>query len=395
MSTLRFGDRSQHTTVDEEERDARRLAARRARAEERRERFLDPLLRTAGKDLAALEAQMAEKARRAEEAKEADRREAEEHARAMRAVAAHEAAIAEEKRRRAAELTETRARQVESRTLQSSGRMVAGVTAKIGHEHGTAAALAAAAPEPAVLGPSSMRVFDGADPRAVDRAALQSAQLREWARAAEREKEAERAAKAAEEAEFNAKLREALAVRAELEKEAELAALERKRAVMEENRRLALERAEERARAERVRKVEEEVLSTTGPPHLLDEDPADATSMLGSHRVRVDHFRGMTPAMRAKFEREAAEHAAAREAAKAAEREAEARFVAEQRRAAAEAARLEAAIQAEREAAQRAFREEAARQAEEARRLREERERGRKEPTIRPEFFARFGTSDR
>jgi len=197
MSFNPASSRFHELEVEAADRDAARIAARRARMAERTDRLLDARSRTVGMDYAALEAQIAEKQRAEAARKAAERAEVEETARHMALAKAVEEETRSHKAAAAAAASAALTEQAASRSLRTTGDLEgwrraddAGMRIR---EDRDARGLD---PDPR-LGPGSAQVFDGEDPHRPDRIRLQRAQVAAWAE----EAAAERAARAAEAAE--------------------------------------------------------------------------------------------------------------------------------------------------------------------------------------------------
>jgi uncharacterized membrane protein YgcG len=197
MSFNPASSRFHELEVEAADRDAARIAARRARMAERTDRLLDARSRTVGMDYAALEAQIAEKQRAEAARKAAERAEVEETARHMALAKAVEEETRAHRAAAAAAASAALTEQAASRSLRTTGDLEgwrraddAGMRIR---EDRDARGLD---PDPR-LGPGSAQVFDGEDPHKPDRIRLQRAQVAAWAE----EAAAERAARAAEAAE--------------------------------------------------------------------------------------------------------------------------------------------------------------------------------------------------
>ena len=151
------GRANQTTVLTAEARDAAKIDARRARAADRVDRFMDARTRTMGVDAGAIEAQIAEKAARAAAAREAELAEANEAARLSRTVAQYEEAMAADRAAKKAAHVAELARQAAVKPPR----------ARLSDDAPPRASVDDTAPA------SSLQKFDGEDPRGPERAALQ------------------------------------------------------------------------------------------------------------------------------------------------------------------------------------------------------------------------------
>lgn len=387
--TIVSNETSQTSTVALEAAEARRIDALRARKEERRLRFLDARTRSIGIDVDYIAKQQEEKKERARAEREAELRFAREQAAVDRALEGFEIQMEKERKAKDAQTAaewkrqQRMAKYAPDYELRDKDALKKQLPARMGD----------ADPR---LGPSSMQMFTGEDLKEADRRALQQKQMREWCM----EQNTLKRAGKIREYEDELAYRRYLEHIEELRKAADAAAAEAEAARIKanklENDRLAMEAAEARKRA----KEEEEAanaaeIARTVEGGILSEDPADARSALGPHRIRRDHYRGMSAAQVAAYREAQAEQrrrAAERKAAEKAEDIEDARRQRDQLRA---AARLEAqqAAQAAKEKAQYAAALAQQRKAFEARAARERKE--ALEPAFTDGFFGGFGQSDR
>jgi hypothetical protein len=160
-ATLRLaapeGFSNQTTVLTAEAKDAAKLDARRARAADRVDRFMDARGRTMGVDAAAIEAQIAEKAARAAAAREAEIAEANEAARLLRTVAQYEEQMAADRAAKKAAHALELARHAAAKPAKA--RLSDDAPPRLGADDTVPA--------------SSLQKFDGEDPRGPERAALQ------------------------------------------------------------------------------------------------------------------------------------------------------------------------------------------------------------------------------
>uniref|UniRef100_A0A7S1C7Z1 Uncharacterized protein n=1 Tax=Bicosoecida sp. CB-2014 TaxID=1486930 RepID=A0A7S1C7Z1_9STRA len=265
-----------------------RHAAKLAREEAaRRKRFLDAKTRTIGIDREALDAQVAEKRRKAREEKEEDAAWAEFGTALVGLAASHEVTLAE---RKAAEDAE----------LKANWRLQRDPAVRAEWDLNDPEALRKDRPprvgdDDPTCGPSGMQVFEGEDLRKAERekaaAAAADAVIREQLAL-----KAERAAAEAEEDKRYAEFHEQLAgMLAEQEAGATHSKLVEKLRLQQEN----LAAARERRLAARAAKAAEdeaalaEVERMRADP-MLSESRVMAAHAEGMHRVRKDHYKGMS-----------------------------------------------------------------------------------------------------
>mmetsp|Transcript_69431 Transcript_69431/g.168013 ORF Transcript_69431/g.168013 Transcript_69431/m.168013 type:complete len:398 (-) Transcript_69431:54-1247(-) len=383
-------DTSQRSAVTEEAKEEGRLAARRARAAERRERFLDARTRTIGVDVDALAAQIAEKEARKKKEKEDERRYAEEQAKIERALASYEASLGGSRKR------ETQATAMAWKQQQVAAKMQPDYGALRDKESLKKAMPMRVGDRDTRLGASSMQVFAGEDLKLAERRALQAVQMKEWclqiyaerAEASALEKEAEK--------QYAAYLKQVESMRETADAEFHA---NRKREVAEaaaQNRRLAEERAAKaKADAEEADRMASHEIGNVLSAGVLVEDPADGVNRMQPHRKRPDHYRGMSYEEAAEYQRGLQEQIAAKAAAKEEEKKEAMREAAE------EAKFLRTAAQIEAQHKRRAAEESAAYKAQLATQRADHHERAAKSKAeandwyVTDNFFSAFGASDR
>lgn len=335
-------------------------------------------------DHGALLAQMREKEERKAQEKAEEAAYCEEMRRMKLAVEAHEAKTKHAKAMRAREAA------AESMRLMEAHKAAKAL------EEGSGSSLGRAGDSSRLgAGPASGLVFDGEDPRAAERAALQGIQMREWAE----EQVAAKAARAAaerREAEAHARWLAETAEQAEAyERDAGAWRREQAAAVARENGRLAAAAREARAAARAEAGVACELLPAgLGEEHVED---GDASGTLGPGRVRTDHFRGFTEAQQRAVMREQAVQAAEAEAARRRAAVEEARADEEKMLAARRVARYEAEAALAKAARQREHMAALQRQMAETegRRRQAAEEEAASGPAVGDAFFSKFGQSDR
>lgn len=253
----------------------------------RRERFLHAKTRTIGIDKAALDAQVAEKKRRAREEKEEDRAWAEFGGALVDLAASHEVSLAERKAAEDAELKATWRVQRDPATrgewdLNDPDRLKKDRPPRVGDD------------DPA-CGPSGMQKFDGED---IDKAAREraNAQAAEAVLAEQLRLKKEQELADAEEdrryAEFHDKLSSMLAEQEAGETQKKLV---EKLRLQQEN--LAAARERRLAAREAKRREDDEALAEVARMRddpLLCESRTVGISAEGLHRVRRDHYKGMS-----------------------------------------------------------------------------------------------------
>jgi len=253
----------------------------------RRERFLDARTRTIGIDKAALDAQVAEKRRKAREEKEEEKAWAEFGGALVDLAAGHERALAERKAAEDAELKATwRVQRDPSMRaefdLNDPDALKKDRPARDGDDDPT-------------CGPSGMQVFDGEDLGKADRerasAAAVDAVLQEQLRLKKEQEEAD-ADEDRRYAEFHDKL---AAMLAEQEAGATQTKLVDKLRLQQEN--MAAAREKRLAAREAKRREDEEALAEIARMRadpMLSESRVLGVSAEGLHRVRRDHYKGMS-----------------------------------------------------------------------------------------------------
>jgi hypothetical protein len=345
-------------------------------------------------DTDALDAQVREHEARQRAEREADLRYADEMRRMKLAADAYEAEVKHAREAQARTVAAERERQLQLKTV-SLDRDISDPRGSIrGERFDEATRLG--------YGPSSALSFDGEDPRAAERSALQAMQMREWASEQAAEK-AHREAMEREEAVRSARELAEAAARAD-EMEAEFRRLHKAQSASVARDNLALAEEARRAREER-KEMDSTVGSAWMPSGLGEESLADgdASDTLGAGRIRVDHYRGMDRQRRRDFLRDQARQAAEKEARRRQEHARVEAEAAERDMFLREAARAEALAREERERQKREHMAALSRQVE------EERARREKESRIRrgldgtgsgvtdgtDTFFRRFGASDR
>lgn len=257
-----FTSKFHELEVERADRDAARIAARRARMAERTDRFLDARARTVGVPIDALDRQVAEK-RRVEEARREEERAALEATRQSIALAR---TLEEETRaakvRAAAAAAATLDSQIAAKTLRDTADLEGWRRPADAHMTIRADRDARGLDPDPRLGPSSAQIMDGEDPLKDERLRMQRQQMAAWTVAASAEKAARRAAEQAAERVRAEELASAVALAEELD----AAAAEERR------RRAAAAAAENIAAAEARRRVAAEAAAV--------ERAAEAESLL-------------------------------------------------------------------------------------------------------------------
>ena len=287
--------------LDREARDEARIAATRARHEELRQRLLNPAVRLAGRDEGALGQQVAER----QAAKARSREEEAEYARQVAEVQERLAALDAE--------------QAEARRAANKERL----------EHWTSEAERKAALKRAELaeyhtvpthfGVSSAQVLDGEDRSAAQRKLLQFKQMQQWVAEQGADKQRRMAAEQSQEREYAAWVRaqtEAMhaAEHARAAERARVAAETRRFNETQSKLKLDSAKFERDVAAEHERR---ELEAAAAREDALEDAPA---SQLGAHRVRPDHYRGMSAANAQALREEQERHLRLRSEAKERER---------------------------------------------------------------------------
>lgn len=258
------------TTVEEQE--ARRIARLRQYHEDLRQRFLCPNVRLTGRDEQALQRQLSEKARLQAE----EKREDEQYAAFINSMNArlddlelqrseHQSKLNRaylEDWQQAAE--EKRQRELREREEWRDAKLN---------------------PNYAELLPAS-QVWER-------RKSMQQQQVRGWMEEWTKEKQAREAREKAEEEAYHQHVLRLTKRCSELDDQYHRHEIERKREVMQENIRLAKERAAREARErEEMQQVEQKELEDAMTGEFLTESNRTAKSALGDHRYRTDQFKG-------------------------------------------------------------------------------------------------------
>lgn len=162
-------------------------------------------------------------------------------------------------------------------------------------------------PEDRTLGPSSAQVFDGEDVHAAERRRMQALQQRRWVAQQQAEKESEARQRREEEERYARDLLAMEATREELEQQQQREAQQqRDRAAAENEALLRAQAARAQREAHRERREAQAQQEALARDPMLNEDESRRASALGPHRIRVDHFKGMTEEERAEVERQRA-----------------------------------------------------------------------------------------
>lgn len=253
----------------------------------RRERFLDAKTRTIGIDKAALDAQVAEKRAKARAEREEDRKWAEFNSAIVDLAGQHEVAAMDD----AAAL---------DKELRTTWRVQRDPTLRKEWDLNDPRALSKDLPpvtddDESRVGVSALQVFDGEDKGKADREARLAAEQR----AIVEEQLALKAARAAEDKEEDRKFAEFHAQLAEMLAEAEAVStqedlIKRLRLQQENLSAARAKRQAERAAAAAGLQRDIELMQAAMADPMLCEDRTLAFSAEGPHRVRRDHYKGMS-----------------------------------------------------------------------------------------------------
>jgi len=279
-----FDSRTNSSVASREE---LRLQALRARNEERRQRFLNARTRTLGVDTAALDRQVAEKRAKKEAERAADMSYAEEQRQIRRVL---EMNLLEEKRQQqkdrleVAQVVQVQRDPTLTREwdLNNPNALKKELPPRVGDYD-------------ARCGPSSLQQFSGEDLNKGDRIRMQQMQLVDWTNQAIDIKQQKRMAEVREEQMYAEQIKAVVNMTEDIEhKENEQKEIEN-REYASSNQQLAELRRhnEEVFRQTEERKRVAEVKYKQADP-FLNEHRTTGISVLGSGRVRPDHWKGMT-----------------------------------------------------------------------------------------------------
>lgn len=380
---------SQNSTVAVEEAENRRIAAARARKEERRLRLLNARQRTIGIDVDFIAKQQAEHAEAKRREKEEDIRYAREQASIDRALENFELQVEAQRQLKNEQAKAEWERQLAMRKLDPNfelndkDALKKQLPARVGDN------------DPR-LGPASMQVFDGEDLKEAERRELQAKQMKNWCIEQNMKKRVARIRELEEEYEYRRFMEQVEELRQRAD---EVALAEAKRRVEEakaKNAALIEERkAERQRRREEEEAANEAQLAAALDGGILAEGPADARSALGAGRIRPDHYRGMSSEQSRKYRELQAQQREAARLRKEEERAAERAEAARMNEILRAAARIEAAQEEQRKVAAAQYKA-----ALDQQKLHNEAQRARQreedmQPAFTDGFFGGFGQSDR
>ena len=260
--------------------ETKRIAARRARDQERLKKLHNARLRNVGADIAGIQSQIRAKEEAKQREKQVDREYANQQDEIRRYLTHVEAEQELQKRKE----TEKLRRDWLEQSLKRPERREADLAV-------TALQVPPIDADECALG--AVQKFEGEDVMKAERERLQALQLRSWIEQQKSEKEAAKRQERQEDVQYAQSLSTIVAFQDAQQGEYDKAKALRERQVMNENKRISMARTARLANEKRITKqAEDEELQATISSALLTEDPGQATSTCAG-RVRPDHWKGL------------------------------------------------------------------------------------------------------